>query len=202
MTKPLSVAAGPLGILLLAACSSVTPGVSGSPDVPASPPGTTQLSTTSPSPTVEPSMNPNAPFNPSATDSTDSTGAPATAPSGAGPTGAPGAPGAAPTGAAPTGAPSVTAPAELVAAIRADLDSRGVSGASAEVVEATWTTWNDASLGCPEPGMSYTQALVDGWRIVVKAGGSTYDYRFGGDSTPLLCQTPGLVLPVPGTSTS
>ncbi len=194
MTKPLSVAAGPLGILLLAACSSVTPGVSGSPDVPASPPGTTQLSTTSPSPTVEPSMNPNAPSNPSAT---DSTGAPATAPSGAGPTGAPGAPGA-----APTGAPSVTAPAELVAAIRADLDSRGVSGASAEVVEATWTTWNDASLGCPEPGMSYTQALVDGWRIVVKAGGSTYDYRFGGDSTPLLCQTPGLVLPVPGTSTS
>ena len=131
-------------------------------------------------------MNPNAPSNPSATDSTDSTGAPATAPSGT----------------APTGAPSVTAPAELVAAIRADLDSRGVSGASAEVVEATWTTWNDAPLGCPEPGMSYTQALVDGWRIVVKAGGSTYDYRFGGDSTPLLCQTPGLVLPVPGTSTS
>ena len=70
------------------------------------------------------------------------------------------------------------------------------------MVEATWTTWNDASLGCPEPGMSYTQALVDGWRIVVKAGGSTYDYRFGGDSTPLLCQTPGPVLPVPGTSTS
>lgn len=26
-------------------------------------------------------------------------------------------------------------------------------------------TWNDGSLGCPLPGKTYTQALIDGWRI-------------------------------------
>ena len=38
-------------------------------------------------------------------------------------------------------------------------------------------TWNDGSLGCPEPGMMYTQALVDGYRVIIRAGDKTYDFR-------------------------
>ncbi len=48
--------------------------------------------------------------------------------------------------------------------------------------------FNDGSLGCPKPGVQYTQALVDGMRVVVTAGGRTYDYRFGTGDTPVLCE--------------
>jgi hypothetical protein len=30
--------------------------------------------------------------------------------------------------------------------------------------------WNDGSLGCPEPGMMYTQALVNGYWLIIEAG--------------------------------
>lgn len=71
-------------------------------------------------------------------------------------------------------------------AIVADLTSRGVS-ATPDLVSAEAVTFADGSLGCPSPGRSYTQALVDGLRVVVTAGGTTYDYRFGAGDAPKLC---------------
>jgi len=56
------------------------------------------------------------------------------------------------------------------------------------VVSAEAVTFPDGSLGCPQPGMVYTQALVDGYKIVAEAGGKTYDYR-GTGSTFRLCTT-------------
>ena len=50
------------------------------------------------------------------------------------------------------------------------------------------------ALGCPIPGASYTQALVDGWQVVVKVGKTTYDYRFGSSSSPTLCENNFLIL--------
>src|SRR6266487_1130586 len=41
------------------------------------------------------------------------------------------------------------------------------------VVRAESVVWNDGSLGCPEPGMMYTQALVNGYRVVINAAGQT-----------------------------
>lgn len=35
-------------------------------------------------------------------------------------------------------------------------------------------TWNDGSLGCPEPGMNYTQALVPGYEIEFQVGKTTF----------------------------
>jgi hypothetical protein len=40
-------------------------------------------------------------------------------------------------------------------------------------------TWRDGSLGCPEPGMLYSQMLVDGFHVILGAGGATHDYRVG-----------------------
>lgn len=37
--------------------------------------------------------------------------------------------------------------------------------------------FNDSSLGCPEPGMSYLQALTPGHRVVVEADGRRFDVR-------------------------
>jgi hypothetical protein len=88
--------------------------------------------------------------------------------------------------------PSASAPAEVPSArwsaIIADLARRGVSTDDVGVVSATSVTWNNGALGCPQPGASYTQALVDGMKVVVTAGGKTWDYRFGNGDTPKLCE--------------
>ena len=39
------------------------------------------------------------------------------------------------------------------------------------IVRAQSVVWNDGSLGCPEPGMMYTQALVNGYWVVIEAAG-------------------------------
>ena len=53
----------------------------------------------------------------------------------------------------------------------------GVPADQVTVISAEEVTFPDGSLGCPQPGMAYTQALVDGYKIVAEAGGKTYDFR-------------------------
>jgi hypothetical protein len=55
------------------------------------------------------------------------------------------------------------------------------------IVRAEAVVWNDGSLGCPEPGMQYTQALVNGYWVVINAAGQTYDFRVGRDGSFRLC---------------
>ena len=55
------------------------------------------------------------------------------------------------------------------------------------VVRAESVVWNDGSLGCPEPGMMYTQALVNGYWILIEAAGWTYDFRVGSGGSFRLC---------------
>ena len=67
----------------------------------------------------------------------------------------------------------------IVTPARADLARRlGVDPDDLEVISAEEVTWPDGSLGCPEPGMSYTQALVDGSKVVL------------GTTTGFTCITP------------
>jgi hypothetical protein len=84
-----------------------------------------------------------------------------------------------------------SAPAALSAArwsaIVDDLVARGVAG-TPTLVSADAMTFSDGSLGCPSPGRSYTQALVDGMRVVVSVDGVTHDYRFGADDIPHRCE--------------
>ncbi len=89
----------------------------------------------------------------------------------------------------PSGAPAEVPEARWLA-IRADLQSRVslTAGDEPEVVLAESVTWSDGSLGCPQPGQSYTQALVDGMRVVVAWEGTEYDYRFGRGDRAHLCE--------------
>ncbi|HEX7373411.1 MAG TPA: hypothetical protein VF277_00425, partial [Steroidobacteraceae bacterium] len=48
-----------------------------------------------------------------------------------------------------------------------------------QVIEATAVTWPDGSLGCPQEGMGYTQALVPGYRILIQAGAAVLSYHAG-----------------------
>jgi hypothetical protein len=55
------------------------------------------------------------------------------------------------------------------------------------IVRGESVVWNDGSLGCPEPGMIYTQALVNGYWVVIEAAGQKYDFRVGGRGSFRLC---------------
>jgi hypothetical protein len=81
-------------------------------------------------------------------------------------------------------------PADILADILADATRRtGEPTESLEVVTAAAVTWNDGSLGCPEPGQFYTQALVDGYQVVIRVADEELDYRVGnGDFR--LCENP------------
>ena len=95
-----------------------------------------------------------------------------------------------PSASVPSG-PSTTVSDVRLAAIRADLTKRGVASDQVRVVSAQSVTFNDGSLGCPAPGQQYTQAQVEGVRVVVEAGGREYDYRFGATDNAKLCENPG-----------
>jgi hypothetical protein len=55
------------------------------------------------------------------------------------------------------------------------------------IVRAEAVVWNDGSLGCPEPGMEYAQALINGFWVVISGAGQTYDFRVGRDGNFRLC---------------
>jgi hypothetical protein len=40
-------------------------------------------------------------------------------------------------------------------------------------------TWPDSSLGCPEPGMMYSQVLTPGYRFKLQSGDKLYEYHTG-----------------------
>jgi hypothetical protein len=70
----------------------------------------------------------------------------------------------------------MTLPADFPSAAReaiwADASRRaGVEAGQLTVVSAQAVSWRDGSLGCPQPGLLYTQALVPGWRIELAASG-------------------------------
>ena len=69
----------------------------------------------------------------------------------------------------------------------ADLASAPVEDLVVESAEEV--TFSDGSLGCPQPGMMYTQALVDGYRVVIRSGDKTYDFRGSGTTTSACATT-------------
>ncbi len=48
------------------------------------------------------------------------------------------------------------------------------------LVSITAEEFNDSSLDCPEPGMSYLQVLTPGHRVIVEADGRRFDVRVSG----------------------
>ena len=82
-------------------------------------------------------------------------------------------------------------PTDLVGAIASDLSRRlGVGVAQIEVVSMDAMTWNDSSLGCPQPGHSYLQALTPGMRVVLKHSGQLYEYHASNSGTFVYCPNP------------
>jgi len=74
----------------------------------------------------------------------------------------------------------------------------GLKRTELEVLSAEAVTWSDGSLGCPQPGMMYTQALVPGFRIRIRAGAETLDYHAGRRGPATFCPAERVVPPVSG----
>jgi len=77
----------------------------------------------------------------------------------------------------------ITARRELVfgpqmLAARKDLAGRiGVPEKEIQFVSGEGTSWTDASLGCPEPGVMYAQSKVDGWVLTFRHGTRAFTYN-------------------------
>ena len=70
----------------------------------------------------------------------------------------------------------------------ADLRERlGSPDAEIDVVSVDEVDWPDGSIGCPQPGMVYTQAIVNGSKIVLRYEGVEYDYHQGGGGDVFYC---------------
>ena len=59
-------------------------------------------------------------------------------------------------------------------------------------------TWSDSSLGCPEPGLVYTQALVPGYHVILEQAGTQYDYHADRRGNFSLCPPDRAKEPVQG----
>jgi aryl-alcohol dehydrogenase-like predicted oxidoreductase len=70
----------------------------------------------------------------------------------------------------------------------ADLAQRlGVEPDTISVAAVRKVNWRSGALGCPSPGMSYTEALVPGILIMLEANGAGYGYHARVDGQPFLC---------------
>ena len=56
----------------------------------------------------------------------------------------------------------------------------GVPQHRLRVVRAAVVTWPDGSLGCPQPGFGYTQALVPGWQVIIAVPSSAVPLHYHG----------------------
>jgi hypothetical protein len=80
-------------------------------------------------------------------------------------------------------------PQDLMDAVFDDLLERLDVGREAIAVEqAGAVVWRDGSLGCPQPGMMYTQALVPGYRIWLLVGDERFDYHASEGGYFVLCE--------------
>lgn len=102
-----------------------------------------------------------------------------------------------PSSALPTGPVSddVVRRADVQAALRAEAERRGVRSDQVEVAGFAQVTWPDGSIGCPQPGMMYTQALVPGKQLILRVGDQLASYHAGGDAAFAFCENPTAPLP-------
>lgn len=101
------------------------------------------------------------------------------------------------------GTPAVgEVPVSLLKEIVQDLAERlKIESEQIEIVKSEQVEWNDGSLGCPQRGMFYTQALVSGYWLILDVDHVSYDYRASDRGFFFLCEQaslPALATPLPG----
>jgi hypothetical protein len=99
-------------------------------------------------------------------------------------------------GAAPAGYPGAEAPtpdanivpAEIMDELMADaLSQASQADATITLLRADAVQWSDGSLGCPQPDMMYTQAIVPGYLVVFEVEGQELEYHVAESGAFVLC---------------
>jgi hypothetical protein len=94
-----------------------------------------------------------------------------------------------PAGAAEATFVSLDAVPEAVELAIADAAARfDVPESEVAVAGALRVVWSDGALGCPEAGMMYTQALIDGYLLTLEVDGQRVDYHGANGQPPFLCE--------------
>lgn len=79
---------------------------------------------------------------------------------------------------------------------QADLsEKKNVQIKDVKLLSAQSVTWRSGALGCPEPGMQYTQALVKGMQIILQSKGKQYRYHASANGKPFYCEASRIELP-------
>jgi len=81
-------------------------------------------------------------------------------------------------------------------------DRLEIAESEIEIAQAQFVTWPDGAVGCPEPGMMYTQALVPGYRIRLVANGVSHHYHGARDRPPFHCPAGRVEAPAPDSAIS
>jgi hypothetical protein len=85
---------------------------------------------------------------------------------------------------------------DLLAALSADAAVR-LAGMPPGAPQVQSLTWPDGSLGCPQPGRVYTQALVPGYLVVFGASGLSLRYHASARGAWVLCPAALATRPAP-----
>lgn len=82
---------------------------------------------------------------------------------------------------------------ELVNLMAKDLAQRlGTSSSVFQVLNVQSVTWDDSSLGCPQPGHSYLQAQTPGLRVVFGYENRPYQYHASQSGNFVYCEHPAV----------
>ncbi len=79
---------------------------------------------------------------------------------------------------------------EVEAALADASERSGVPVERIAVASALAVTWSDGSLGCPQPDMMYTQALVPGYLLVLEVDGERVEYHGAAGEAATPCGWP------------
>lgn len=74
-----------------------------------------------------------------------------------------------------------------------EADRQRVTVSEVQVSSYEEVTWSDGSIGCPEEGMAYTQALVPGYRLILEVpsgGNAAAHYHSAGPGDFNYCSNP------------
>jgi hypothetical protein len=76
----------------------------------------------------------------------------------------------------------------LIEMAKQDLAQRlAISANQIILIEATAVEWSDSSLDCPQPGMEYLQVITPGYRILLEANETQYEYHSNQDAYVVIC---------------
>ena len=92
--------------------------------------------------------------------------------------------------ATPASSPDLVAGAAVLSAQTIAGQTLGVPGGEVKVLAVEPVTWNDASLGCPQPDMMYAQVMTPGYQVQVEVAGEAHTVHMDEAGNGVVCDQP------------